>query len=146
MSSAPIEVLGSDYPHCAHPGCKYLAQDGYCTATCCANKPPKERCFCTEHSHRPQLVLDSFAFGADKDVYSREDVLRIVRSMWMGAGLVIESAGHFAMLRDLREKRLREGCDACRNWKPGAGAKVLVAVSKCEVCGRVLRASREGTA
>lgn len=138
-----VEVLGSDYPHCKVEGCNKLAQDGYCEASCCAHLPKEERTLCNGHSHRPQLVLDALGFPADKESYSRADVLRIARAMWMGASLVIESGGYFGMLRDLKAKRLAVGCDACRQWKPAAGAAVAVVVSKCEHCGRVLRATKE---
>lgn len=103
-----IRIFNADglHPVCAHEGCKMLALAGYCEASCCVGYNPR-RAYCSEHSHAPQRVLEILGHGPSKPSYSRDEVLQVVRSMWAGAGLVMENAGKFEMEQDLAEARRR---------------------------------------
>lgn len=93
------------YPTCSHPRCNNHGDDGYCTATCCVvdNDDPglAPKAYCTEHSHRPTKVLEILGHAHDQQSFTRAEVERILRAMWVGAGMVFEAEGYFAMNRDV---------------------------------------------
>lgn len=101
-----INLLDPDgaYPKCAHPGCTKLAQDGYCDAGCCIGFTPR-RAYCSEHSHRPDRVLEILGAPVVKQEFTRDEVRRIVMAMWQGAGQVYQSEGRLAMERDVAWRR-----------------------------------------
>lgn len=103
-----IQILDGDglHPKCAHHGCKMLAIAGYCEASCCVGYNPR-KAYCNLHSHAPQRVLEVLGHAPTQDSYTVEEVLQVVRSMWAGAGLVMENAGKFEMERDLANERTR---------------------------------------
>lgn len=93
-------MIHGNIPGCSQGGCLKAGTDGYCEAGCCIGLNP--RCaYCSEHSHRPARVLEILGHAATKESFTRDEVRRIVMSMWAGAGLVYESAGHFEMLREM---------------------------------------------
>lgn len=106
-----IKVLGADFPMCAHDGCKKHGEDGYCLASCCCDDDgePRSLAYCSEHSHRPALLLEILSYPPSQQTFTRDEVERIVKAMWIGAGMVFESGGYFSMIRDVRLKRESEG-------------------------------------
>lgn len=98
----PVRVLGGDYPLCAHEGCRKLAEDGYCEASCCRGS---FKAYCSEHSHRPTHVLEVLGHAPTQETFTRAEVRDILLAMWIGAGMVFESAGKLAMMRDLEVAR-----------------------------------------
>lgn len=94
-----IKVTGK-YPGCAHGGCCQPALDGYCEATCCVGYIPR-KAYCSEHSHRPTRVLEILGHRPTQETFTRDEVRSIVMALWIGAGMVYESAGKMEMERDL---------------------------------------------
>lgn len=93
------------FPTCSHPGCQKVAEDGYCDATCCKS----QKAYCSEHSHRPIKVLEILGYTANGfDYFTIEQVLDIVKAMWVGAGMVFESAGYLKMLQEVKDKQQGE--------------------------------------
>lgn len=105
-----IKVLGPGYPGCAYPGCKKHGEDGYCLASCC---PPDHfgglRAYCSEHSHRPTMLLEVLGYDPHLVSFTRADVEHIVKAMWVGAGMVFESQGYLLMLRQIKAQRAAAG-------------------------------------
>lgn len=119
--NAPIHILNPDglYPTCSEPGCKMLAVAGYCRALCCMTIDGPPKAYCSEHSHMPAAVLEVLGHAYTKKTYARDEVLDIVRSMWAGAGLVLENAGKFEMeQRIARERARRAALEQQNNPKP----------------------------
>lgn len=100
--TAILKIAPSSWPPCSQLGCKMLAMDGYCEASCCLGK---NAAYCSEHSHRPTMLLEVLGHAATKSSFTREEMETVIKSMWAGAGMVFEASGYLRLQREVEIKR-----------------------------------------